>query len=68
MIRAIWENRGVDAASYRAGDADRDRVAQRLRVALEEGLTELAGWLEGQAAVDRVAQASAELAARGLTV
>jgi hypothetical protein len=27
----------VDAASYRAGDADRERVAERLRVALEEG-------------------------------
>jgi hypothetical protein len=37
MGRAIWENRGVDAASYRAGDADRERVAERLRVALEEG-------------------------------
>jgi dTDP-L-rhamnose 4-epimerase len=31
-------------------------------------LEELAGWLEGQAATDRVEQASAELAARGLTV
>jgi dTDP-L-rhamnose 4-epimerase len=38
------------------------------RVSLEEGLTELAGWLEGRAAQDRVEQASAELAARGLTV
>jgi hypothetical protein len=28
---------GVDAASFRAGDADRERVAERLRVALEEG-------------------------------
>jgi dTDP-L-rhamnose 4-epimerase len=37
-------------------------------VTLEEGLEELAGWLEGQAAADRVDQASAELAARGLTV
>jgi hypothetical protein len=27
----------VDAASYRAGDADRERVAERIRVALEEG-------------------------------
>jgi hypothetical protein len=27
----------VDAKSYRAGDADRERVAERLRVALEEG-------------------------------
>jgi dTDP-L-rhamnose 4-epimerase len=38
------------------------------RVQLEEGLLELAGWLEGQVADDRVAEASAELAARGLTV
>jgi hypothetical protein len=27
----------VDAKSYRAGDADRERMAERLRVALEEG-------------------------------
>jgi dTDP-L-rhamnose 4-epimerase len=38
------------------------------RVKLDDGLTELAAWLEGRAAVDKVAQASAELAARGLTV
>jgi dTDP-L-rhamnose 4-epimerase len=37
-------------------------------VTLENGLVELAEWLEGQAADDRVAEASAELAARGLTV
>ena len=37
------------------------------RVSLEEGMRELAEWLEGQAAVDRVDDASAELAARGLT-
>jgi dTDP-L-rhamnose 4-epimerase len=37
------------------------------RVSLEDGMRELAGWLEGQAAVDRVDDASAELAARGLT-
>ena len=38
------------------------------RVELEDGLVELAAWLEGQEATDRVEQASAELAARGLTV
>ncbi len=38
------------------------------QVTLEEGLRELAGWLEGQVAEDRVAEAKAELAARGLTV
>lgn len=37
-------------------------------VTLEEGVVELAEWLEGQVACDRVAEASAELAARGLTV
>jgi dTDP-L-rhamnose 4-epimerase len=35
---------------------------------LEQGLTELASWLEGQVACDRVAEAGAELASRGLTV
>jgi dTDP-L-rhamnose 4-epimerase len=37
-------------------------------VTLDDGMAELAAWLEGQAAVDKVSQASAELAARGLTV
>jgi dTDP-L-rhamnose 4-epimerase len=62
---------------YRVGDirhcfADISKARRVLgyqpRVALEDGLSELAAWLEGQAAVDRVAQASAELASRGLTV
>ena len=35
---------------------------------LEQGLIELASWLAGQVAYDRVAEARAELAARGLTV
>ena len=35
---------------------------------LEQGLIELASWLKGQVACDRVAEARAELAARGLTV
>jgi len=38
------------------------------RVTLDEGLAELAEWLEGQSADDRVDEASRELAARGLTV
>jgi dTDP-L-rhamnose 4-epimerase len=38
------------------------------RIMLEDGLTELAEWLEHQAADDRVATASRELAIRGLTV
>jgi dTDP-L-rhamnose 4-epimerase len=62
---------------YRVGDirhcfADIGRARRVLgyepRVLLEDGLEELASWLEGQVATDRVEQASAELAARGLTV
>lgn len=62
---------------YRVGDirhcyADISKARRVLgyepQVSLEEGLTELATWLEGQAAVDRVAEASAELAARGLAI
>ncbi|MBK6008960.1 NAD-dependent epimerase/dehydratase family protein [Ramlibacter ginsenosidimutans] len=62
---------------YRVGDirhcyADIGK-AQRIlgyapQVQLEDGLVELASWLASQPAVDRVAQASAELNARGLTV
>lgn len=62
---------------YRVGDirhcfADmtlaREVLGFRARVSLEEGLADLARWLEKQTASDRVAQASAELAARGLVV
>ncbi|HET8748156.1 MAG TPA: NAD-dependent epimerase/dehydratase family protein, partial [Ramlibacter sp.] len=62
---------------YRVGDirhcfADISKASRILgytpQVRLEDGLVELASWLESQAAVDRVAQASAELSARGLTV
>jgi len=62
---------------YRVGDirhcfADISKARAILgyepRVSLDDGMTELGAWLEGQAAVDRVAQATAELAARGLTV
>ncbi len=62
---------------YRMGDirhcyADitlaRSVLGFRPRVTLEQGLEELSAWLEGRIAHDRVAQASAELAARGLTV
>jgi dTDP-L-rhamnose 4-epimerase len=38
------------------------------QVTLDAGLNELAAWLEGQVAEDRVAEMRAELAARGLTV
>jgi dTDP-L-rhamnose 4-epimerase len=62
---------------YRVGDirhcfADLTRIRQALgyapKVTLEEGLEELAQWLAGQQANDRVLQASAELSSRGLTV
>ena len=62
---------------YRVGDirhcfADITRAERvlgyRPRVTLEDGIVELAAWLEGQVACDRVAEASAELAVRGLTV
>ena len=38
------------------------------QVTLQQGMTELAEWLEGQVAVDEVDAATAELSARGLTV
>ena len=62
---------------YRAGDirhcfADitmaRDVLGYEPRVSLEEGLEDLAGWLEGQVAVDHAIEARQELAARGLMV
>jgi dTDP-L-rhamnose 4-epimerase len=62
---------------YRVGDirhcfADiakaRARLGYEPQVRLDDGMAELASWLAGQAAVDRVAQASAELNSRGLTV
>lgn len=46
----------------------RDLLGYEPQVSLEDGLLELASWLEGQVALDRVGEASAELAARGLTV
>lgn len=73
---------GVDlppevTGNYRVGDirhcfADiglaRDALGYEPQVGLEDGLTELAGWLEGQVAIDRVMEARQELAARGLTL
>jgi dTDP-L-rhamnose 4-epimerase len=61
---------------FRAGDirhcfADVSRAREALgfeaEVAFEQGLAELAGWLEGQAATDRFDEAAAELDRRGLT-
>jgi dTDP-L-rhamnose 4-epimerase len=62
---------------YRVGDirhcfADisltRELLGYEPKAMLEDSLIELAQWLEGQIAVDRVPQAAAELSARGLTV
>jgi dTDP-L-rhamnose 4-epimerase len=62
---------------YRVGDirhcfADislaRSILGYEPQVQFEDGLEELAAWLQGQAATDRVDEARAELAARGLTV
>jgi len=60
----------------RAGDirhcfADIGRARELLgfepSVALDDGLEDLAGWLEGQTAIDRVDDAARQLASRGLT-
>jgi dTDP-L-rhamnose 4-epimerase len=65
------------SGKYRVGDirhcfADitlaNDVLGYRPAVTLEDGLVELSEWLRDQAAEDRVAEASRELAARGLTV
>jgi dTDP-L-rhamnose 4-epimerase len=65
------------SGAYRMGDvrhcfADITLARQLLgylpRVTLEDGLVELAGWLKGRTAIDRVAEAGAELTARGLKV
>jgi dTDP-L-rhamnose 4-epimerase len=62
---------------YRVGDirhcfADialaRDALGFEPGVALEEGLEDLAAWLEGQAVTDRADHAAHELARRGLTL
>jgi dTDP-L-rhamnose 4-epimerase len=65
------------SGKYRVGDirhcfaditAARRLLGYEPRVVLEDGILELAGWLQGQVAEDLVEEASAELAARGLTV
>jgi dTDP-L-rhamnose 4-epimerase len=62
---------------YRVGDirhcfadisAASTTLGFRPEVALEDGMVELAGWLEGQVADDAVDRARAELESRGLTV
>ena len=65
------------SAKYRVGDirhcfADLTKARKLLgyapRVDFDEGLHELAQWLEGQIAVDSIGKATEELASRGLTV
>ncbi|QKT04061.1 NAD-dependent epimerase/dehydratase family protein [Ectothiorhodospiraceae bacterium 2226] len=46
----------------------RDLLGYSPRKSFDEGLAELAQWVEGEVAVDRVAQARAELKARGLAL
>jgi dTDP-L-rhamnose 4-epimerase len=62
---------------YRRGDirhcfADittaRTVLGYRPAVSLQDGLANIASWVAGQSADDRVEQAAAELSARGLTV
>jgi dTDP-L-rhamnose 4-epimerase len=61
---------------FRAGDirhcfADvslaREALGFEAEITLEEGMRSLAGWLEGEAAIDRFEDAAAQLAERGLT-
>ncbi|MCU1233251.1 MAG: NAD-dependent epimerase/dehydratase [Candidatus Solibacter sp.] len=78
-IRAIGSSHIKPAitGNYRAGDirhcfADislaRRVLGWQPLVSLEQGLEDLAAWLEGQTAIDRGLEARAELAARGLMV
>ena len=62
---------------YRVGDTRhcfgdislaRETLGFSPSVGLEEGVADLARWLEGQVAIDRVEDATAQLEARGLTV
>jgi dTDP-L-rhamnose 4-epimerase len=78
MQLALGKSMAPDiCGKYRVGDirhcfADITRAREVLgyepRVPLEDGLAELVAWLREQRADDRVADASRELAARGLTV
>jgi dTDP-L-rhamnose 4-epimerase len=62
---------------YRAGDirhcfaditAARTALGYEPRTNLDEGISQLASWLEGKPAIDRVVEAVGELASRGLTI
>jgi dTDP-L-rhamnose 4-epimerase len=47
--------------------AAREAIGYEPQVALDEGVSALAAWLEGRTAVDRVDEAARELARRGLS-
>jgi dTDP-L-rhamnose 4-epimerase len=78
IARALGKNIEPEiTGQYRAGDirhcfADISKARKLLGyqplVTLEAGLEDLANWLEGQIAHDRVAESRTELAARGLMV
>jgi len=78
IARVLGKNIAPEiTGQYRAGDirhcfADITKAREILGfeplVSLEDGLQDLAAWLEGQIASDRVAESRKELAARGLMV
>jgi dTDP-L-rhamnose 4-epimerase len=79
MLAGILGKRAAPeiCGKYRVGDIRhcfaeiseaREVLGYDPKVMLEDGLVELAEWLQNQAAEDRVDEASQELAARGLTV
>ncbi|HYZ83867.1 MAG TPA: NAD-dependent epimerase/dehydratase family protein, partial [Bryobacteraceae bacterium] len=78
IARTLGKNIEAEiTGKYRVGDirhcfADvtlaRDVLGFEAQVSLEEGMLDLAAWLEGQVATDKVAESRQELAARGLMV
>jgi dTDP-L-rhamnose 4-epimerase len=78
LARVVGREPDVETTgSYRVGDirhcfADISRARRVLgyapKVAFRDGLVELAAWLEGQVAIDRVGAAQQELLERGLAV
>ena len=78
IARVLGKNIAPEiTGKYRAGDirhcfADITKAREVLGfepcVSLEDGFADLAAWLEGQIASDRVAESRNELAARGLMV
>jgi dTDP-L-rhamnose 4-epimerase len=79
-LARVTDRTGIEpqvTGKYRVGDirhcfADialaREVLGYEPQIALDDGMAELAEWLEGQTAEDRVESAHGELAARGLTL